>query len=244
MAAKSENKMTGTLKAVRKTKLHEQIVNQIQALIDEGRLKHGDQLPPEREMAAIFKVSRHSLREAIRILEHKKILKSRPGSGTYIILEEESAVVDFLATAINKEKNTLDEVFQLRELLEPQIAALAAQHATPGDHEVLQDLIERQQEERNGVVSGKLDQEFHLALARATGNAVLLQLVELLGHVFSKSRHEYAQSAHRRRLSLQGHREIVNAVMDADPEAARALMAAHLNAIRDVVLSSDYKTER
>jgi GntR family transcriptional repressor for pyruvate dehydrogenase complex len=240
MAAKSANTMTGTLKAVRKTKLHEQIVKQIQALIDTGRLKHGDQLPPERELATIFKVSRHSLREAIRILEHKKILKSRPGSGTYIILEEESAVVDFLATAINKEKSTLDEVFQLRELLEPQIAALAAQHATPADHEVLQDIIERQQDERSGEVSGKLDQEFHLALARATGNAVLLQIVELLGHVFSKSRHEYAQSTHLHRLSLQGHLDIVKAVSDGDPEAARECMAAHLNTIRDYVLSPDY----
>ena len=243
MATKSD-RATQNLKAVKKTKLHEQIVNQIQALIDKGRLKHGDQLPPERELATIFKVSRHSLREAIRILEQKKVLKSRPGSGTYIILEEESVVVEFIATAINREKNTLDEIFQFRELLEPQIAALAAQNATHADHEVLQDLLDRQQKEPDKEIAKGLDQDFHLALARATGNAVLLQIVELLGHIFSKSRHADSQSPHRSRLSIQGHQAIVEAIKDANPKAARDLMAAHLGTIREFVLSPDYDQER
>ena len=237
MVKQSTPPMAGNLKAVKRTKLHEQIVNQIQALIDKGRLKHGDQLPPERELATIFKVSRHSLREAIRILEHKKVLKSRPGSGTYIILEEASVVVEFLATAINREKNTLAEIFQFRELLEPQIAALAARNATPADHEVLKDILERQQDEADQDLSQGLDQDFHLALARATGNAVLLQIVELLGHIFSKSRHAESRSAHRQRLSIQGHRKIVEAVKNAAPKAARDLMTAHLSTIREFVLS-------
>jgi len=235
--------LSKTLKAVKKTKLHEQIVNQIQALIDKGRLKHGDQLPPERELATIFKVSRHSLREAIRILEHKKVLKSRPGSGTFIILEEASEVVAFLASAINREKNTLDEIFQFRELLEPQIAALAAQNATEADHNALQDILERQRTEKGKDVSKGLDQAFHLSLARATGNAVLLQIVELLGHIFSKSRHAYSQSVHRNRLSVKGHQEIAAAIQEAKPQAARDLMAAHLRAIRELVLSSNNSQE-
>jgi len=112
---KSGNSLANDLQAVTKTKLHEQIVNQVQALIEKGRLKYGDRLPPERELATIFKVSRHSLREAIRILEQKKVLKSQPGSGTFIILEDESSVVEFLAKAIHREKNTLSEIFQFRD---------------------------------------------------------------------------------------------------------------------------------
>ena len=80
MGEPSDKSLSNPFKAVKKTKLHEQIVSQIQALIDNGRLKHGDQLPPERELATIFQVSRHSVREAIRILEQKKVLISRPGS--------------------------------------------------------------------------------------------------------------------------------------------------------------------
>lgn len=240
MSDKSSKRLASTLKAVNKTKLHEQIVDQIQALIDNGRLKHGDQLPPERELATIFKVSRHSVREAIRILEQKRVLKSRPGSGTYIILEDESAVVEFLATAINKEKNTLDEIFQFRELLEPQIASLAAQNATREDRQTLEDILERQIIEREKDASQRLDQQFHLALAKATGNAVLLEIVKLLGHIFSKSRQPYSQSVPRRKLSIQGHQEIVRAIQQKKPEAARESMAAHLSAIRKLVRSPDH----
>ena len=168
MVVNSENSLSKNLQAVSRTKLHEQIVNQVQALIEKGGLKHGDQLPPERELAGIFKVSRHTVREAIRILEQKNILKSRPGSGTFIILEDESSAVEFLAKAIYREKNTLSEVFQFRELLEPQIAGLAAHNATKKDIAALEDILERQKKELgNAVVSKKLDEEFHLALARA-----------------------------------------------------------------------------
>jgi len=164
---------------------------------------------------------------------------SRPGSGTYIIPLDESVVVDFLATAINQEKNTLDEIFQFRELLEPQIAALAARNATQTDHNVLQEILERQRNELVSDVANKLDQEFHLALSRATGNTVLLQIVELLGHIFLKSRHEYSLSAHRKRLSLHGHQKIAKAIQEAKPEQARDLMSAHLREIRELVLSSN-----
>jgi GntR family transcriptional repressor for pyruvate dehydrogenase complex len=240
MVEKPDRSLANTLKAVTKTKLHEQIVIQIQALIDKGRLKHGDQLPPERELAAIFKVSRHSVREAIRILEQKKILKSRPGSGTYIILEDESSVVDILTRAINQEKHTLSEIFQFRELLEPQIAGLAALNATEDDLSILNDILHRQQEEPDDNAASKdLDQDFHRALARATGNSVLLQVVELLDPIFLKSRHAYSQSPQRKRLSVKGHQKILKALRDQDSETARALMAGHLNEIRQLVISPD-----
>lgn len=156
MVEKSGHSLTQNLQAVAKTKLHEQIVEQVQLLIEKGRLKHGDQLPPGRELASIFKVSRHTVREAIRILEQKKILKSRPGSGTDIILEDESSVVELLARAIFREKNSLSEIFQFRELLKPQIAGLAAQNATQKDISVLEDILNRQKKELgNSIVHKK-----------------------------------------------------------------------------------------
>ena len=240
MIEKSGNSLTKTLQAVAKTKLHEQIVNQVQALIEKGRLKHGDQLPPERELASIFKVSRHTVREAIRILEQKKILRSRPGSGTFIILEDESSVVEFMARAIFREKNTLSEIFQFRELLEPQIAGLAARNATQKNISVLEDILEKQKQELGNTIESKeLDEKFHLALAKATGNSVLFQVVELFGHILLKSRHEDSQSPYRNKLSIEGHNKILDAIKDADSRAANKLMAGHLDAIRELVLSSN-----
>jgi len=240
MAKEPGNRLTNDLQAVTKTRLHDQIVGQVQALITKGRLKYGDQLPPERELATIFKVSRHSVREAIRILEQKKVLKSRPGSGTFIILEDESSVVEFLAKVIHREKNTLSEIFQFRELREPQIAGLAAKNPTKEDIFALEQLLERQQKELDStIVSKELDEKFHLALAKATGNSVLLQVVELFGHILLKSRHEHSQSPLRNKISIKGHRKILNAIKGEDSKAARELMEGHLHAIREYVMSPD-----
>jgi GntR family transcriptional repressor for pyruvate dehydrogenase complex len=240
MVEKSGHSLTKNLQAVAKTKLHEQIVDQVQLLIQNGRLKHGDQLPPERELAGVFKVSRHTVREAIRILEQKNILKSRPGSGTYIILEDESSVVEYLAKAIFKEKNTLAEIFQFRELLEPQIAGLAAKNATPKDISILEEILEKQKKEfGNPNVSKELDEKFHLALAKATGNSVLLQVSELFGHILLQSRGEHSQSPYRNELSIQGHKKILDAIKSEDAAAANELMACHLHAIRKLVIPSD-----
>jgi GntR family transcriptional repressor for pyruvate dehydrogenase complex len=236
----SRNSLTGDLQAVSKTKFHEQIVNQVQALIEKGRLKQGDQLPPERELAGIFKVSRHSVREAIRVLEQKKVLKSRPGSGTFVILEDESFFAKSLAKAILREKNTLAEIFQFRELLEPQIAGLAARNASKKDIMVLGNLLEEQQKAPdNSMVSKELDEKFHLALARATGNSVLMQVEALFGHILLKSRHENLQSPHRNKLSVKGHKKILKAIKDGDSKAANQLMAGHLQAIRELVISTN-----
>lgn len=240
MEKKSRDNMTGNLQPVTKTKFYEQIVEQVQALIEKGGLKHGDQLPAERELARIFKVSRHSVREAIRVLEQKRVLKSRPGSGTFIILENESSVVESLANAILREKDTLSEIFQFRELLEPQIAGLAACNAQRKDILALEDLLEKQQKELDNIRASKvLDEKFHLALARATGNSVLLQVVELFGNILLKSRHESSRSLHRNQLSVKGHKKILNAIKDGDSKAAVNLMAGHLQAIRDLVISSN-----
>ena len=245
MLKRSSNSLTGNLQPVSKTKFHEQIVDQVQALIEKGRLKHGDQLPPERELASIFKVSRHSVREAIRVLEQKKVLKSRPGSGTFIILENESSVVESLASAILREKNTLSEIFQFRELLEPQIAGLAAQNARKKDIMVLEDLLERQKKELDNTrVSKELDEKFHLALAKATGNSVLMQVEALFGHILLKSRHENFQSPHRNKLSVKGHKKILKAIKAGDSKAANQLMAAHLQAIRELVISTNIHNQK
>jgi len=232
--AKKEN---NTVHAIKKTSLHVQIIDQIQTLIENGRMKHGDQLPPERKLAVIFKVSRHSVREAIRILEEKKILKSCPGSGTFVLLEEEVSAVDFLAKIIHQKKNALSEIFQFRELLEPQIAGLAAQNATPKDILAMEAILEQHQKELDNAVASKaLDEKFHFALSKATGNSVLLEVMELLNHILLKSRMKHSQSLCRKRLSLKGHQHILDAIKRGDSKIANELMVTHLKEIRKLVI--------
>ena len=240
MATHSEdtNKMESVdkLTIVNRTKLPEQIVAQIEGLIENGHLKVGDQLPPERKLADIFKVSRHSVREAIRILEQKQILKSRTGSGTFVVTEDESTLVEFLTGSLRRKKSKLFEIFQFRRMLEPQIAALAAQNATPESIGKIENTQQAYQAVRDDPKSLKeKDQLFHLALARATGNTVLLQIMERLTDVLGESRVELSQSFTRHKVSLKGHARIVAAIRRRDVDAAHQAMNTHLDEIEKVL---------
>lgn len=227
-----------SLTVVSRTKLHEQIVIQIEDLIESGRLKVGDHLPPERELAGIFKVSRHSVREAIRILEQRQILKSRPGSGTFVVTEDEASLLEFLTYSLRRKKSILLEIFQLRRMLEPQIAALAAQKATAeciGEIENAQQAYQAVQNDPKGLK--EKDQLFHLALARATGNTVLLKVMERLTDILGESRMELSQRTARQQVSIKGHARIMAAIRQRNVDAANHAMKTHLDEIENFLFS-------
>jgi GntR family transcriptional repressor for pyruvate dehydrogenase complex len=228
---------TKNLKAVKKTKLYEQIVTQLQDLIETGRYKHGDRLPPERELASIFQVSRHSVREAIRILEEKHSLETRLGSGTFIVTEEDSLTVDLLAKAILVEKDKLIEIFQFRKMIEPQIAALAAENATGDDiFELEKTLNEQKQALDNNREYLKLDNLFHLTLAKATYNSILVNIIKRINGILSKTRAEFSQSLARRQKSYSGHVKIIDAIKKRKAKLASDAMSHHIKSIEEIVL--------
>ena len=214
---------------ITRTSLQKQIVQQIELLIDDGKLKHGDRLPPERKLAEIFKVSRHSLREAIRTLEEKNVLKSKPGSGTFVLIEDKSRVLEYSAGVIGKEKKEQQEVFQFRKLLEPQIAGLATKNATENDMVQLAKILENQKNSGDDLASvRKYDQQFHLLLARATGNSILVKIVELLTEIIDKSRVALLINEERLIKSMKGHTLILDALKEKNIEKAKEAMALHI----------------
>lgn len=226
-----------SLKAVQKTNLYKQIANQIQDLIDQGKLKHGDQLPPERELAEIFKVSRHPVREAIRTLEQKNILRSRVGSGTYVILEDEPSVVEFIAKSIQREKEKLSDIFEFRRMLEPQIAGMAAENASQTDIKTISDILEDQRQATGDFEEFiGLDQAFHLSLAKAAGNSILPRIVERIIDILAESRAKYSQSSSRIKHSISGHQKILDAIRQSNPAKASQAMHSHLIEVEKVVL--------
>jgi GntR family transcriptional repressor for pyruvate dehydrogenase complex len=230
--------LTDRLRPVSHTKLHEQIVAQIQELIHSGNLQHGDRLPPERELAAIFGVSRHSVREAMRRLEQQGMLKSRVGSGTFVILDESCPLSEFLSVAIHREKSKISDIFQFRRMIEPQIARLAAQNADSADIVRLERIVRDQMQSLDDpVLAGEHDQAFHIALARATGNSVLFHIVERIADVLRYIRDEVSQTAQRQHLSLKGHQTLLAAIREGDPEAAQTAMEKHLATIEQTVLN-------
>lgn len=135
------------MKAVRKRRAYEDIVDQIRKLIEKGRLRQGDQLPVEKELSETFKVSRLTVREAILSLETMNLVDRRQGNGTYVIASSEEALVGPLAAVLVQEKDSLLDVFAVREIIEPEIARLAAKNARPEQVADLLRIVEAQERE-------------------------------------------------------------------------------------------------
>jgi GntR family transcriptional repressor for pyruvate dehydrogenase complex len=239
---KGSRSAADNLRPVTHTKLHEQIVSQIQDLIQSGNLQPGDRLPPERALSEIFGASRHSVREAIRCLEQQGMLKSRVGSGTFVILDDSSPLSEFLAVAVHREKHKIAEIFQFRRMIEPQIAGLAAQHATLPDTLHLEAIVRDQSQAlHDSVLTGAYDQKFHIALARATKNSVLFHIVERITDVLTHVRDKASQTDYRKKRSLEGHQTILLAIREGDPEKARRAMEKHLAVIEQTIIDNGSK---
>ena len=225
------------LKAVRKKRAYEDIVKQIRHLVERGRLKRGDQLPTERELSETFKVSRATVREAIFALETMKLVDRRQGDGTYVIASSEEALVQPLAATLFHEKDDLIDIFFLRRILEPEVAQLASENATPEEINELEEILTEQEKEvGEGKVPIEADSGFHHQLARMARNRVLERLLLALLDLLSKTRESYLQTEERKQKSLQGHREILAAIKSGSSSGARQAMRRHLESVEAILL--------
>ena len=224
------------LKAVKKRRVYEDIVGQIDHLIQRGKLKRGDQLPTERELVDTFKVSRASVREAIFYLEAMNLVQRRQGDGTYVIASNEEALVQPLATSLFQEKDDLIDIFSLRKIIEPEVAQLASENATPEEIVEIEEILEEQKRE---VVDGmnpiRTDSDFHHCLARIARNRVLERLLLALFDLLRQTRERYLQPEERKRRSLQGHQKIFSAIRRHNSVAARKAMRQHLEEVEDLI---------
>lgn len=224
------------LKKVRKKKAYEDIVTQVRNLIEKGKLKKNDQLPNEKELCDTFKVSRSTVREAILSLENMKLVERRQGDGTYITASSEEALISPLASSIFQEKDDIIEIFSLRKIVEPEIAQLASQHATPEAIDRLEKILSDQEDELAGGKSiARTDTSFHQALAKMSKNKVLTRLLFALVGFLGRTRERYLQTDERRHKSLDGHRRILAAVKSRSGAAARKEMLHHLEDVENAL---------
>ncbi|MEE9539435.1 MAG: FadR/GntR family transcriptional regulator [candidate division NC10 bacterium] len=226
------------LRVIKKTRVYEDIVAQLKELIAERKVKPGDQLPSERELSETFQVSRASVREAIRSLESMGLIQSRQGEGTYIA----SSVETLLASvAFTIQRDPLLEVFEARKILEPAIAALAAERATVAEVGSLEAILNEQaQQIAAGETGVEADTRFHSTLADTAKNEVLLRLNEAIVDRLHETRERSLQTEGRPARSLAGHQEILRAIQSKDLAKAREAMLNHLETIEHTVLKSPY----
>jgi GntR family transcriptional repressor for pyruvate dehydrogenase complex len=226
------------LKAVKKKRVYEDIVQQIRNLIQKGKLKQGDQLPTERELVDTFKVSRASVREAIRYLESMKLVESRQGNGTYVIASSEEALVQPLAASLFLEKDNLLDIFSIRKIIEPQVAQLAAEKATASEINELEDVLQEQAKDlASGISITKTDSEFHNLLTQTAKNRVLERLLLAILDLMAQTREKYLQVEERAQKSLKGHQEILSAIKARNPVSARQAMRRHLEEVEHILFN-------
>lgn len=226
----------GRPRGARKKKIYEQIAERLRELIAAGQMGPGDRLPPERKLAEIFKVSRNSVREAIKALEEQRVVVSRTGAGTYVAESEAGRVVDAMAGAFGEGRRRLAEVFELRRILEPQIAMLAAQRISAEGVAELTAIVNRQKEIFEGGGSlAELDDRFHLLIVSAAANNILMTVCETIRDLVGESRSESLQSQGRSQSAIESHMAIVDALKRGDGELAAERMHRHLLHVEESV---------
>lgn len=241
------------LEAIQKGRLYSQIADQLCQLIRAGDYPPGSFLPSERELAAALEVSRSSVREALIALEVLGVVNVRVGAGMEVLrVPDTAATRDIMAQLLQfnltepdpELKVTLNlsseippfALLQARRLVEPETAALAAQHATAAQIEALHAAFARnQRDNREGSRTNPGDRQFHIAVAQASGNpAYEILITLLLGHRYSPL------FQHLQRLytpqdmplrSEQEHGAVLQAIVARDPELARQRMAAHIDTV-------------
>jgi GntR family transcriptional repressor for pyruvate dehydrogenase complex len=232
------NRIQADLGPVRKTKVYAEVAAQIQRLIAEGRLKPGDKLPPERELAEIFGVSRSSVRDAIRVLEMQGLVEPRHGDGTHVRKIPIDRLVQPFANALSANKDLAADLFDMRKMLEPPLARAAAFRATDEDVRALEQIVEHQARRvAAGQVAIEDDTAFHYRIATAAKNQVVLRTMDILMDLLSDSRVRSLQAPGRAEKSLDGHRRILDAIRRRDPEAAAVRMRRHIEEIEGTLFA-------
>src|SRR5213594_3951241 len=228
------------IEPIKSTRIYEEIVRQIKTMISEGRLKSGDQLPPERDLAEKFVVSRTSVREALRALESLGLVEIRPGEGTFVRQVSIDTLIEPLALLMVSQREAIGELFEARRLLEPSLAALAATRATPDEIQEMERILDEQAKEvaagRTGLAQ---DAQFHAAIGAAAHNRAITRMAHAVMDLLRQSREESLNTPGRPTRSHEDHRRLLAAIRARNEAAARQAMIEHLEAVEGLVLGDE-----
>src|SRR5271156_328552 len=220
-------------RAVKTSRLYEQIVQQVEDSILKGQLKPGDQLPAERDLAQRFGVSRTAVREAVKTLREKGLVEAYSGRGTFVTNGTSQAMRQSLDLMIRiNPQEGLSNLAELRLVLEPEIAALAVPRIEEQLLSTMREAVaamDRNLNDPDAYVEADLD--FHLALAEAAGNPLILSLLDSIVGLLREQRSRIFDVDGGPERGQFHHKSILATIEKRDPDAARAAMRAHLQQV-------------
>jgi GntR family transcriptional repressor for pyruvate dehydrogenase complex len=242
------------IQPIQNRRLYQQIAEQLRSMIEADTFPPGSYLPPERELAAQFGVSRTSVREALIALEVVGLVSVRVGDGVSVRPRQKRGSKQDITAIAARQSGVLEvdpelgieldldvtippfSLLQARKLIEPEAAALAATQASDDQLAGIRDAFRRNQEDnRSGSTTHPGDRLFHIRIAEASGNdAYALMIKQLLAHkydpMFQRLQTLYTPRDMPHRSEVE-HRSILDALEARDAKAARRAMLTHLNSV-------------
>ena len=211
-------------------RLSDQVASQIQALILDNAVGHGERLPSERELCELLGVSRTALREGVRSLVAKGLLEVRQGGGTVVRTPDIQLASEMMTILLRVSGVAVfDRIHEVRRLLEVEIAGLAARRRTDDQLEWLRSLAAATVASADHEAWAAADVEFHAALAVATENPLYPVLLASMADMLMELRRTVATLPNTPERAHRHHTAIVDAVAARDRAAARRAMSDHMN---------------
>jgi DNA-binding FadR family transcriptional regulator len=218
--------------------LYEQVCELIERRILEGDLRVGDKLPTEKEMAELYQVSRTVIREAMKVLKEKGWIETRVAKGTFVVNNVAKTVRDsFDAVVRMDEVRGFRYLIEVREILEPEVAALAASRADETQRDRLRQAVGSMD---HALKQGDKSEEylnadftFHMLLAESTNNPLIPMILSPLFKLLREQQAYYSSNVKEGPSRSQvNHMKIMEAIANRDPDGARRHMSEHIHQVR------------
>lgn len=216
---------------IERRKVYELVADRLVEEIAARRLMPGDPIPAERQLALSLSVGRSSIREALRMLESRGLIVS-VGHGSFTVAEYGNPLNASLALLVEMSHGDLRELFEVRRVLEVEMAGLAAERRAGADIERMRaaiDAMDRGIDSADDYIAGDL--EFHQAVVAATGNRIARSMMEAIRDVMRLALHSIYRIPGSPEKSLQQHRDILEAVVAGRPDEARERVREHLERV-------------
>ena len=223
---------------LRRVSACESVVEYIKNGIIDGRLKPGDRLPSEQRLSELLGVSRGTLREAFKKLQLMGVVAVRQGEGTFVTKVSPGAMMRSLSPMLLMDHSSILELIEARKIIEAETASLCCLRASPAEIEEIESILKAMTECSNLDLEhfDELDIEFHMRLAKAAKNRVLLRILETLRDLLFEQIREVLKDPEGATRACKYHRQIYSALVDRDPKLAKRHMLAHLKNVEDTLV--------
>lgn len=217
------------LSPVKSTKVYEIVMEQIKDIVKEGELKGGDKLPSERDLCEKLKVSRASIREALKALQMLGLIQSKHGGGNFINDNFENSLLEPLSIIFLLLGSKSKDVIEIRKIIEPETAALAAKNITKEQLKELKEISDELNTTSNLEACASLDKKFHYKIAQASGNHLISTIMFSLSSLIEKYiENSKVHTFNKELIGLQ-HEEIYKALETHNTAAAAVAVKKHLD---------------